>query len=162
MGHDMGFGSVDAVRAETADLLVAREPRATDRAAARAGAAAAREPAAEEGDLVLFTYPLLVDEGRQMEGAAELKRALEQPAFVEVHPDDAARLELSDGAPARLRTDAGEATVPVRVSEHIARGCVFVPWNNPGLAANTLLSGRTIVKVALAPVSAEATAKVSA
>jgi len=111
---------------------------------------------------VLFTYPLLVDEGRQMEGAAELKRALEQPAFVEVHPDDAARLELSDGAPARLRTDTGEATVPVRVSEHIARGCVFVPWNNPGLAANTLLSGRTIVTVALAPASAEATAEVSA
>jgi hypothetical protein len=30
----------------------------------------------------------------------------------------------------------------VRVTEHVAQGAMFVPFNQPGLAANTLLSGR--------------------
>ena len=40
---------------------------------------------------MLFTYPLLVDEGRLSEGADELKAALEDEAFVELHPADADR-----------------------------------------------------------------------
>jgi hypothetical protein len=28
------------------------------------------------------------------------------------------------------------------VTEHVAQGTVFVPFNQPGLAANTLLAGR--------------------
>jgi predicted molibdopterin-dependent oxidoreductase YjgC len=47
-----------------------------------------------------------------------------------------------DGGFVRLRTRAGEAVLPVRVSEHVAPGAVFVPFNQPGLAANGLLSGR--------------------
>ena len=86
---------------------------------------------ADPGELILFTYPLLVDEGRQLEGADRLKEALSEPAFAEVHPEDAARLGLVDGAPARLRTPAGEAVVPVRVSDGVAAGSVFVPWNQP-------------------------------
>ena len=100
---------------------------------------------------MLFTYALLVDEGRQLDGADRLKEALSEPAFAELHPQDAARLGLSDGRPARLRTSAGEAVVPIRVSEGIAAGSVFVPWNQPGLAVNTLLSGRTTTAVTLEP-----------
>ena len=98
----------------------------------------------ETDAMVLFTYPLLVDEGRLSEGADELKAALEDEAFLEVHPDDAARLGLADGDRAIVRTEAGEAQLPVRVSEHIAAGAAFVPFNQPGFAANTLLSGSTI------------------
>ena len=92
-------------------------------------------------ELTLCTYPLLIDEGRMSEGTAELKAALEEPAFAEMHPSDASARGLADGLGARLRTDAGEATVAVRVTEDIAPGTVFVPFNQPGLAANTLLSG---------------------
>jgi predicted molibdopterin-dependent oxidoreductase YjgC len=56
---------------------------------------------------------------------------------------------LVDGRPARLRTQAGEVTLPVRVTDAIAAGSVFVPWNQPGVAANTLLSGRVTTAVAL-------------
>jgi anaerobic selenocysteine-containing dehydrogenase len=100
-------------------------------------------PARQEpdGGLILFTYPLLVDEGRLSAGADQLKEALEEPAFLEVHPDDAERLGLADGEPAAVSTDAGRAVIPVRVTEHIAPGSAFVPFNQPGLAANTLLSG---------------------
>ena len=93
------------------------------------------------GDLTLLSYPLLVDEGRLSAGADELKRALGEEAFVEVHPEDADKHGLADGARATVRTDAGEAELPVRVTEHIAQGAVFVPFNQPGLAANRLLAG---------------------
>ncbi|HEX7247784.1 MAG TPA: molybdopterin dinucleotide binding domain-containing protein, partial [Actinomycetota bacterium] len=117
---------------------------------------------AEPDRLVLFTYPLLVDEGRLSEGADELKAALEDDAFLEVHPDDADRLGLADGDRAVVRTEAGEAEVAVRVSEHIAAGAAFVPFNQAGFAANTLLSGRTITAATVQPVDALETAGVGA
>jgi assimilatory nitrate reductase catalytic subunit len=105
-------------------------------------------------DLTLFTYPLLVDEGRLSERASELKAALEEEPFVEVHPDDAAKRKVVDGGLARVRTDAGEAVLPVRVTEHVAQGAVFVPFNQPGLAANTLLSGRFTAAATIEPADA--------
>ena len=90
---------------------------------------------------MLFAYPLLVDEGRLSAGADLLKEAFEQEAFVEVSTADAERLGLAHGATARVRTEAGEATLPVRVSEHLVAGAVFVPWNQPGFAANTSCPG---------------------
>ena len=82
-------------------------------------------------------------------GADLLKRALEEDAFVEIHPSDAERLGLTDGSMVVVRTEAGRAEVTARVTEHVAPGVVFVPWNQPGLATNTLLSGspRTTVAV---------------
>ena len=100
--------------------------------------------------IVLFTYPLLIDEGRLSEGASELKAALADEVFVEVHPADAERLGLTDGGRAVVRTDAGEAELPVRVSEHVATGAVFVPFNQSGLATNTLLSGQMLSRASLA------------
>jgi len=44
--------------------------------------------------------------------------------------------------------------VPLRVTEHVAAGSVFVPFNQPGLAANTLLSGRSTAAVAVETVEA--------
>jgi len=82
-----------------------------------------------------------VDEGRLSIGADELKAALGGEAFVEIHPEDADKHGLVDGGRARVRTDAGGAELPVRVTEHIAQGALFVPFNQPGLEANRLLSG---------------------
>ncbi|MBI2238622.1 MAG: hypothetical protein HYU54_08875 [Actinobacteria bacterium] len=72
-----------------------------------------------------------MDEGRLSEGATELRAALEEGAFVEVHPDDAERLGLADGGRAVVATDAGRATLPVRVTEHVAPGVVFVSPRTP-------------------------------
>jgi anaerobic selenocysteine-containing dehydrogenase len=44
-----------------------------------------------------------------------------------VHPDDAARLGLADGAPARVRSRAGEVEVPVEVTDAIMPGVVSIP-----------------------------------
>jgi anaerobic selenocysteine-containing dehydrogenase len=97
---------------------------------------------------------LLVDEGRLSAGADALKEALEEEPFAEVHPADAERLGLVEGAAARIRTSAGQAELPVRITEGIARGAVFVPYNQPGFAANTILSGRLITAASLEPVAA--------
>src|SRR5262249_42093514 len=55
-----------------------------------------------------------------------------------VHPDDAARLGLSDGAAARVRSRAGRLDVPVEITDAIMPGVVSVPhgWGHdaPGIA----------------------------
>ncbi len=122
----------------------------------RADGSGSAEGSADGEGLVLFTYPLLVDEGRLSEGADELKAALGDGAFVEVHPRDAAQGGLADGAVALVRTDAGEAELPVRVTEHVAAGSVFVPFNQPGPAINALLSGQMVAR---ATVSSTASAE---
>ncbi|HVM11961.1 MAG TPA: molybdopterin dinucleotide binding domain-containing protein, partial [Actinomycetota bacterium] len=155
MGRDMGLTSLDAIHEEMGEVLAPRE----------AGAASATVPATtappgdrSEGELTLFSYPLLVDEGRLSVGAEELKEALEQEAFAEVNPADAARLELVDGGRARVETERGAAELPVRVTDGVAAGSVFVPWNQPGLQANTLLAGRLTAPVTLSPVGEPAMA----
>jgi predicted molibdopterin-dependent oxidoreductase YjgC len=148
LGGDLGFETLDELHEEMGRLLAPREP-----APAPATRAAATTPPA---GLTLFTYPLLVDEGRLSERAGELKAALGEDAFVEVHPDDAAAAGLTDGGRATITTEAGEAELPVRVTDGVAAGSVFVPFNQPGLAANTLLSGSFVTGVALAAIETAA------
>jgi NADH-quinone oxidoreductase subunit G len=149
MGEDLGFRTLEELREEMDGFLAPRD--VMPRADAWAGTG---WPQWVE-DLTLYTYPLLVDEGRLVEGAFELKAALQDEPFVEVHPEDAEKRGLLHGAPARLRTAAGEAVVPVRVTEHVAAGCVFVPFNQPGLAVNGLLSGRFTAAVTVEPAGGE-------
>jgi NADH-quinone oxidoreductase subunit G len=174
MGRDMGLRSVQALHSEMGALYAApaagdsrpvdagAPASATGRAAEVGGApASATGPDGEaaeaaKGGVVLFSYPLLVDEGRLVEGAQKLKLAQEEPPFVEVSPEEVARLGLTDGAPARVRTEAGEAELVVRASAHIVPGAAFVPWNQPGFAANTLLSGSTIASATVEAAAVEA------
>jgi anaerobic selenocysteine-containing dehydrogenase len=72
-----------------------------------------------------------------------------------MHLADAKRSGVVDGARVRISTEAGSAEVPVRVSEDVAEGAVFVPFNQPGLAANGLLSGAFTADVTIEQVAAE-------
>jgi NADH-quinone oxidoreductase subunit G len=147
MDAGMGFRSLEALQSEAGRLLDGA--RQVDLSGLGWGGAATL---GDPGDAVIvFTYPLLVDEGTLSGGADELKAALGDDPFVEVHPEDAERLGLSDGGKATLRTQAGAATLPVRVTGHVARGSAFVPFNQPGFAANTLLSGRFTTLATLEP-----------
>jgi NADH-quinone oxidoreductase subunit G len=132
-GADLGFGSVEDVQAEMAPLLKSR------RVAIEAGPSR-REPASDGEGFTLFTYPLLVDEGLQLDGAEELKAALGLDAFVQLHREDASRLGIDDGAVVRVRTEHGQAELPAKVGVGISVGAAFVPWNQPGLQANTLFA----------------------
>ena len=54
-----------------------------------------------------------------------------------VHPDDVARLGLTDGAPARVRSRVGEVSLDVEVTDSIRPGVVSIPHgfgqNLPGV-----------------------------
>jgi formate dehydrogenase major subunit len=150
MGRPLGFDTIDELRAEAAGLL---EPRTVN---ARTTAWTGTGPPKRLGELTLLSYALLVDEGRLSEGAAELNAALGDEAFLEVHPEDAEKHGLTDGDRAVVRTDAGEATLPVRVTDHVAKGAVFVPFNQPGLAANRLLAGSFTIAAVTEAVAREA------
>ena len=145
-------------RASELPLRTSSEASTRTPGAGRAEASGVAGPATpagtRDGELLLFSYPLLVDEGRLTAGAEALKEALEEQPFVEVHPADAEQFGLADGAAARIRTAAGQAELPVRITEGIARGAVFVPYNQPGFAASTILSGGLITPASVEPVGA--------
>jgi NADH-quinone oxidoreductase subunit G len=137
-GGDLGFETLDELHEEMGELLA---PLEDDRR--EATGAAPREP---EG-LTLFSYPLLVDDGRLSDGADELKAALAEEPFVELHPDDAAAAGVADGRRVTLTTPAAAATLPARVTEGVARGAAFVPFNQPGFHANQLFGGDFVTTV---------------
>jgi anaerobic selenocysteine-containing dehydrogenase len=60
---------------------------------------------------------------------------------VHVHPSDAARLGVVDGADVRVRSDAGEIVLPAEVTDAVREGVVSVPhgWGHdvPGTTGNT-------------------------
>jgi assimilatory nitrate reductase catalytic subunit len=75
--------------------------------------------------------------------AADLSRHAPEP-FVEVHPEDAAGLGVTDGALARVRTPYGEAVAVARLTDRQRRGSLFMPmhWTNayaPSGRANPLV-----------------------
>jgi NADH-quinone oxidoreductase subunit G len=145
MGGDLGFETLDEIHAEMGRLMAPRE----------ASLARPVPPVVTvTPDLELFTYPLLIDDGRLSRGADLLHEALADPAAAEVHPDTAG--DLADGVTVRVRTNAGEAVLPLRVTPHVATGTVFVPFNQPGVAANQLLAGSFSEPAAIEPAEAAA------
>ncbi|WBB66423.1 molybdopterin oxidoreductase family protein [Micromonospora sp. WMMD812] len=98
-------------------------------------------PAAEE---VSPDYPLHFTTGRvlaqyqsgtQTRRVAALRRAAPD-AFVELHPDLAARLGVADGDPVRVVSRRGELRAPARLSPTIRPDTVFAPfhWGGPARA----------------------------
>jgi NADH-quinone oxidoreductase subunit G len=152
LGRDLGFRSLDDLHEEMGRLYGAA---AVPERSIPQPEPAAPPTAPEDGSLVLFSYPLLVDEGRLSTGAHELKDALEELPFVEVSVEDAERLGLSDGAMATVETAGGRARLPVRVTDGIAPGAAFVPWNQPGFHANSILSGSAVTAATLEPATEE-------
>jgi NADH-quinone oxidoreductase subunit G len=148
-GGDLGFETLDELHDEMGRLLGPGEGRTRAISAIGAG-----QRVVDEGELLLFTYPLLVDEGRLSERSEELKRALGDEPFLEIHPADAAARGVVDGERATVHTAAGHAVLPARVTDHVAEGAVFVPFNQSGFAANTILSGSFSIAATIEPTEA--------
>lgn len=101
-------------------------------------------PAAEQ---VCAAYPLHFTTGRvlaQYQSGTQTRRvpALRRAApaaFVELHPDVANRLGVTDGEPVRVRSRRGELVAPARLSPTIRPDTVFAPFHWGGTArANTV------------------------
>lgn len=99
------------------------------------------KPPAEEPN---EEYPYSLSTGRVLEHwhtgtmtmrADELRRAYKD-CFVEIHPDDAAELAITNGDRVRIYSKRGESFAKARVVAAPQRGTVFVPWHwedNPSL-----------------------------
>jgi formate dehydrogenase alpha subunit len=91
-------------------------------------------------------YPLVLTTGRVLEHyhAGSMTRRVAAldwrvpEARVEIHPQDAQRLAVTDGARVRVRSRRGEITARARVTPEITPGTVFVPFHFAEAAANLL------------------------
>ncbi|MCL6431836.1 MAG: glycerol-3-phosphate acyltransferase, partial [Anaerolineae bacterium] len=100
-------------------------------------AAPAPAKVAGSGDLALTTGPVLFDRdimARHAPGVAG--RAPE--AYAAIHPGDAERLGITDGASIEVRGLFGALTLKARVSGACAQGTVFVPEELSELSVNRL------------------------
>lgn len=81
---------------------------------------------ADPGQLVLIGRRHLRSNNSWMHNLPMLVRGPER-CTLHVHPEDAARLALADGAPATVRSRVGELTATVEVTEDIRPGVVSLP-----------------------------------
>jgi NADH-quinone oxidoreductase subunit G len=106
----------------------------------------AESPAVEDaapesrGDgLSLYTGRLIYDDGGMVSRSTFLRNLAKRP-FVEINDIDAKDRDISDGDDVILSVDGTAVTVKAVIAD-IARGTVFVPYDQPGLRANTLIRG---------------------
>lgn len=93
-------------------------------------------------------YPLILITGRRWAhyNSGNMTRRsgileLEGEARLDVHPADAARLALRDGAPVVVESRHGQAALLVRLTEEVTRGQVFCAFHFPSSRVNALTSG---------------------
>ena len=82
-------------------------------------------------------FPFVLNTGRVRDhwhtmtrtGKSQRLSAHRAVPFVEVHPNDAARLGLTEGGIARLRTEHGAAELEVMITDTVVPGCLFMPMH---------------------------------
>lgn len=105
-------------------------------------------------------YPFLLNTGRlphqwhtmtKTGKVAKLNKLTSGP-FVEIHPDDAARLQISDNDPVEIASRRGRAVLPAVVSDRVRPGNCFAPfhWND---VFGEYLSINAVTNDAVDPVS---------
>lgn len=90
-------------------------------------------PASEWAEADRFPYMLLTPKqhGRFLNSSySHLPKhgPLEGKPVVELHPDDAAALQLTEGRRVRVWNDRGAVEVPVKFSQRVQPGVVSIPW----------------------------------
>ncbi|HEX9727117.1 MAG TPA: formate dehydrogenase subunit alpha [Gemmatimonadales bacterium] len=99
-----------------------------------------------KGELPDDEYPFVMNTGRQlyhwhtgtMSRRSKGLDAREPTAIVELHPDDAMELGVTDGDPVRITSRRNAMVISVRISDRVARRQVFVPFHFREAAANLL------------------------
>jgi formate dehydrogenase major subunit len=103
---------------------------------------------AEAKDLPDAEFPLVLNTGRVLEhwhtGTMTRRSyaldALRPDPFVEVHPDDLARLGAGDGREVTVKSRRGAIRLPARANPGVRPGTVFIPFHYREAAANVLTS----------------------
>ena len=131
------------VTADGADAPILYE-REFHRAGGRAHFAAL--PYKEPGDAADAEFPLVLVTGRRLEhyNAGTMTRRtgnleLMDRDWLELHPDDAARLWIADGDLVSVRSRVGRIEVEARLTERIEPGHVFTAFHFPEVRTNLLI-----------------------
>ncbi|EUA58841.1 flavodoxin family protein [Mycobacterium intracellulare 1956] len=105
-------------------------------------------------------YPFLLNTGRlphqwhtmTKTGKVAKLNKLNPGPFVEIHPDDAARLDIADDDPIEIASRRGRAVLPAVVSDRVRPGNCFAPfhWND---AFGEYLSINAVTNDAVDPIS---------
>jgi anaerobic selenocysteine-containing dehydrogenase len=82
---------------------------------------------------------LIYDEGAMVARSVAL-RGLQRGAFVEINDEDAKELQVADGDEVVLSANGTEVRARAVIAD-IRPGYVFVPYDQRGLRANTLMQG---------------------
>jgi len=105
-------------------------------AAGSAGGGAAYAPG--DGDVVLATWPLLLDAGRLQDGEPFLAGTA-RAATARMGAALAERLGAVDGDEVTVSTAAGSIVVPAEVTDGMVDGVVWLPTNSQGCAVRSTL-----------------------
>jgi anaerobic selenocysteine-containing dehydrogenase len=111
----------EVLRTSSGRIELAPEPVVAD--VERLRAALSRS---DNGGMVLIGRRQLRSNNSWMHNLEPLVRGKER-CTAHVHPDDAARLGLVDGARARVSSRAGSVEVPVEVTDAVMPGVVSIP-----------------------------------
>jgi sulfite reductase (NADPH) flavoprotein alpha-component len=105
-------------------------------------------------------YPFLLNTGRlphqwhtmTKTGKVAKLNKLNPGPFVEIHPDDAARLQIADDDPVEIASRRGRAVLPAVVTDRVRPGNCFAPfhWND---AFGEYLSINAVTNDAVDPIS---------
>lgn len=125
--HGVDLGALqprmpEVLRTTTGRIELAPEPLVADVPRLHEALAEAADPER----LVLIGRRHLRSNNSWMHNLPLLVRGPER-CTLHVHPDDARRLDLADGAPASVRSRVGELTATVEVTEDIRPGVVSLP-----------------------------------
>lgn len=107
-------------------------------------------------------YPFLLNTGRlphqwhtmTKTGKVAKLNKLNPGPFVEIHPDDAVRLQIADGDQIEIASRRGRAVLPAVVSDRVRPGNCFAPfhWND---AFGEYLSINAVTNDAVDPISSQ-------
>ena len=97
-------------------------------------------PHVEPAELPDDQYPVVLNTGRLQHqwhtmtktGTVAKLNALDPGPFVEIHPDDAAALGITDGRPVEMTSRRGRAVLPAVVTDRVRPGDTWAPfhWND--------------------------------
>jgi len=108
-------------------------------------------------------YPLILTTGRIRDQwhtmtktgkVGKLRQHMPQ-AFLEIHPDDAAGLTIREGMIALVESRRGEVRVPVRITNNVKKGMVFLPMHWGKILGSDLNRTNNLTHGLLDPLSKE-------
>ena len=84
------------------------------------------------GEIVLHYARTMFDDGVILRHSSSLA-PLAPGAAAHLHPDDARLMTVREGDDVEVETEAGSATLSVRLDQSLGHGVVYIPFNQPGV-----------------------------